>query len=133
MLCAMFFCKCRGSSVVSAGSAFARFSVYVCLGLIARFQTTELVCAKDVFFSTREKVGQVGTNVYYTPANQLLTPAGLQVELPGMRPQAIALSPDGKLLVTSGKMHDLVVIDPVSGEVLQRVAMPAGKEAEQAG
>jgi hypothetical protein len=40
-----------------------------------------------------------------TPFNQVLTPAGRQVELPGLRPQAIALSPDGRLLVTSGKTH----------------------------
>ncbi len=81
----------------------------------------------DPLFSTRERVGQVGTNRYYTPANQVLTPAGIQVELPGMRPQAIALSPDGRLLVTAGKTHDLVVIDPATGKVLQRVALPSDK------
>src|ERR1035438_3847957 len=66
----------------------------------------------DSRFSTKEHVGQTGANRYSTPANQILTPAGIQVELPGMRPQAIALSPDGRLLVTAGKTHDLVVIDP---------------------
>src|SRR5207249_1993999 len=58
--------------------------------------------------STTQVVGRIGTNRYYTPANQVLTPAGLQVSLPGMRPQGIALSPNGKLLVTAGKTHDLV-------------------------
>jgi len=81
-------------------------------------------------FVTRDKVGQIDTNTYYTPANQIVTPAGIHVELPGMRPQAIALSPDGKLLVTSGKTHELVVLNPVNGEVLQRVSMPASKERE---
>ena len=57
----------------------------------------------DSLFSTRDKVGEVGANRYYTPANQILTPAGIQVELPGMRPQAIALSPDRRVLVTAGK------------------------------
>ena len=71
----------------------------------------------DSLFSTREKVGQVGTNRYYTPANQVITPAGIQVELPGMRPQAIALSPNGRLLVTAGKTHDLVVMDPATGKI----------------
>jgi hypothetical protein len=47
--------------------------------------------------------GKISNNRYYTPANQILTPTGLQVELPGLRPQALALSPDGKILVTSGK------------------------------
>jgi len=54
-------------------------------------------------FSTKEVVGRLSTNRLYTPVNQMLTPAGLQIELPGLRPQALALSPDGKLLVTAGK------------------------------
>src|SRR5262249_59930032 len=57
------------------------------------------------------------------PVNQVLTPAGTQVQLPGMRPQVLALSPDGKLLVTSGK-HELVVIDPREGKALQSVPFP---------
>ena len=76
-------------------------------------------------FTRRETVGQLGTNRWYTPANQILTPAGLQVELPGMRPQALALSPNGKLLVTSGKTHDLVVIDPITGRIMQNVPLPS--------
>lgn len=59
------------------------------------------------------------------PVNQVLSPAGKQVDLPGMRPQAIALSPDGRLLVTSGKTHELVVLDPVTGALLQKVALPS--------
>ena len=41
-----------------------------------------------------------------------------------MRPQALALSPDGKLLVTSGKTHELVVIEPQSGRIVQHVPLP---------
>ena len=82
--------------------------------------------------STQDPVGEVGTNRYYTPANQLLTPAGVQVELPGMRPQALALSPDGRLLVTAGKTHDLVVLNPSSGAVLQRVPLPSEKDHDPA-
>ena len=81
----------------------------------------------ESLFLTREKVGQVGTNSYYTPVNQVVTPAGRQVELPGMRPQAIALSPNGRVLVTAGKTHNLVVLDPGTGEVLQRLALPSDK------
>jgi YVTN family beta-propeller protein len=84
----------------------------------------------DSLFSTRDKVGQVGANRYYTPANQVLTPAGIQVELPGMRPQAIALSPNGRLLVTAGKTHDLVVIDPTTGTILQHVPLPSEKASD---
>jgi YVTN family beta-propeller protein len=83
----------------------------------------------DTQFSTSERVGQIGANRYYTPANQILTPAGIQVELPGMRPQAIALSPNGRLLVTAGKTHDLVVMDPASGKIVQRVSLPASGDS----
>ncbi len=41
-----------------------------------------------------------------------------------MRPQALALSPDGKVLVAAGKTNDIVVLDPVSGEVIKRVELP---------
>jgi YVTN family beta-propeller protein len=77
-------------------------------------------------------VGQIGANRYSTPANQVLTPDGLQVELPGMRPQALALSPDGRLLVTAGKTHELVVLDPVSGQVRLRVPLPSEKDQDPA-
>ena len=81
-------------------------------------------------FTTREPVGRSGTNLLYTPTNQVLTPAGQQVELPGMRPQAISLSPNGRLLVTAGKTHDLVVLDPVTGAIRQRVPLPSDKARE---
>ena len=42
--------------------------------------------------------------------------------------QALALSPDGRLLVTSGQTNQLIVIDSFSGQILQRVPLPdAGK------
>jgi YVTN family beta-propeller protein len=80
---------------------------------------------------TCEKVGSAGPNRYYTPANQLLTPAGTQIELPTMRPQAIALSPNGRLLVTSGKTHDLVVVDPATGKILQHVPLPSDRNSDR--
>jgi YVTN family beta-propeller protein len=83
-------------------------------------------------YSTKEPVGQVGTNRWYTPANQVLTPAGRQVELPGLRPQALALSPDGRLLVTAGKTPELVVIEPPSGRILQHVALPSDSDRDPA-
>ena len=81
-------------------------------------------------FATREPVGRLGANRLYTPTNQVLTPAGQQVELPGMRPQALALSPNGRLLVTAGKTHELVVLDPVTGAIRQRVPLPSDKAVE---
>ena len=70
------------------------------------------------------QVGRWRDDVIVTPVNQLLTPYGKQVELAGMRPQALTLSPDGKLLLVAGKTNELVVVDPISGEVKQRVALP---------
>ena len=59
------------------------------------------------------------------PVGQVLTPAGIQVVLPGMRPQALALSPDGRLLAVSGKTPELVIVDPATGTVKQRVPLPS--------
>ena len=72
-----------------------------------------------------EIVGRLGTNSWLTPVNQIVTPAGRQVPLPNLRPQALALSPNGKLLVTSGRTAELVVVDPVTGDIRERVALPA--------
>jgi len=62
-----------------------------------------------------------------TPVNQIVRPAGTLVELPGMRPQALALSPDGRALVTSGLKRELVVLDPGPGKIVQRVPFPADR------
>jgi len=62
---------------------------------------------------------------YVLPTGQVLTPTGKQVALPELRPQALALSPDGQLLVTAGRTKYLVVVDPTTGAVLQTVRLPA--------
>ena len=61
------------------------------------------------------------------PVNQVVTPAGVQVELPGLRPQALALSPDGRLLITAGKTDELIVVDPATAAIRQRVRLPKTK------
>jgi YVTN family beta-propeller protein len=71
-----------------------------------------------------EPVGQRGTNRTVLPVNQVVTPLGVQVDLPGLRPQALALSPDGRVLITAGKTAELVVVDPASGAIRQRVPLP---------
>ncbi len=72
-----------------------------------------------------ETIGMKDENRSVVPVNQAVTPTGIQVLLPGLRPQAIALSPDGKLLAVSGKTHELVILDPATGEVRQKVPLPA--------
>src|ERR1035438_1267877 len=85
----------------------------------------------DDFDASTNAVGHVAGGLI-TPANQLVTPAGTLVELPGMRPQALALSPDGKILVTAGLTHELMVLDPATGKNLQHVAFPSDKAQEKA-
>jgi len=76
-------------------------------------------------FVTSEPVGIRGTNLFATPVHQILTPAGRQLELPELRPQAMALSPNGRWLAVSGKTAELLIVDPVSASVSQRIPMPA--------
>jgi DNA-binding beta-propeller fold protein YncE len=85
----------------------------------------------DNFDASTNAVGHVAGGLI-TPANQLVTPAGILVELPGMRPQALALSPDGKILVTAGLTHELVVLDPATGKISQHVTFPSDKAQEKA-
>ncbi len=78
---------------------------------------------------TTERVGRHGARIE-TPVHQVLTPHGKQVELPKLRPQAVALSPNGKLLAVSGKTSEVVLIDPATGKILQHVALPSDKTNE---
>jgi YVTN family beta-propeller protein len=71
-----------------------------------------------------DPVGRDGTRRVVLPINQIITPAGRQIELPKLRPQVLALSPDGKLLVTSGHQHNIVLLDPATGAVFQQVELP---------
>ena len=74
-----------------------------------------------------EAVGRTGGGRVVLPVNQVITPAGTQIELHGLRPQVLALSPDGNILVTSGKTHDLIVVDPVKQTIIQTVSLPDDK------
>ncbi len=98
------------------------FLALACLGLVKIYA--------DEFPATIAPVGHDATSLV-TPVNQIVTPAGTLVELPGMRPQALALSPDRKILVTAGLTHELVVVDPATGQILQHVAFPSDKANEQ--
>jgi DNA-binding beta-propeller fold protein YncE len=102
---------------------FIRFSLLAWAGF-----SSGAIFAGD-FAATTAPVGRNGETLI-TPANQIVTPAGVQIELPGMRPQALALSPDGKLLITAGITHELVAIEPASGTIRQRVALPPGNLLE---
>ena len=75
-------------------------------------------------------MGRAAVGRAVTPVNQVLTPVGRVVELPGLRPQGLALSPDGRLLIASGKASELVVVDPATGSIRQRVELPSEPPAE---
>jgi YVTN family beta-propeller protein len=80
-----------------------------------------------------ERVGRQADGRTVLPVNQVVTPLGRQVELPGMRPQALALSPDGRLLAISGKTAEVVILDPATGAVRQRVAIRTGSATSTPG
>jgi YVTN family beta-propeller protein len=108
-----------------------------CFCLLASFfmvDATRAAEAADNFDATAETVGPSHSefihNKFDTPVNQILTPAGRQVELPPMRPHALALSPDHSLLVTAGQLHQLIVISAQSGKLLQRVQLPSDQGLE---
>jgi YVTN family beta-propeller protein len=104
--------------------------IIISLGVLGVTIACPLVgCSLDRPRSQTAPVGQVSKNRYIIPTSQILTPAGQQICMPGLRPQAMALSPDGELLVTSGRNNQLYVIDPAAGKILQKVAMP-GDNAE---
>ena len=88
---------------------------------LALFYLSSPGTAAEMFEATTAAVGAAGTNRFVTPANQILTPAGMFISLPGLRPQVLALSPDGATLVTAGLTHELVALDPATGKILQRV------------
>ena len=62
-----------------------------------------------------EQVGRSSAGRVVTPVNQVVISAGQTVDLPGMRPQALAFSPDGRILVATGKTPEIIVMDPKRG------------------
>jgi len=110
----------RSWSPAGRGALTARLAA-VCLlasGAAARSQAPD----ED---SSAAVVGQRDDGAALTPVDQWITPLGRTVDLPEMRPQGLALAPDGSLLVTAGKTPDLVVIDPATGAILARVVPSA--------
>ena len=79
----------------------------------------------------KESVGNKPQARAVLPVNQVVTPYGMQLTLPGLRPQALALSPDGTLLVVAGKTHEIIVANAVTGEFREQVPLPAEEQEEQ--
>jgi len=79
----------------------------------------------------RDTVGKKGPGRTVLPVNQIATPVGIQLSLPGLRPQALALSPDGTFFVVAGKTHEIIVADAATGMIRQQVVLPAENQEEQ--
>jgi YVTN family beta-propeller protein len=109
-----------GKTLAIPASTLALATVCIWTATTAPAQTLDL----------SERVGSSSSNRFVLPVSQILTPAGTQVDLPDLRPQALALSPNGRLLVTSGKTSEIVVIDPSTGKILQRVPLPSDSANE---
>ncbi len=73
-------------------------------------------------------VGRHSDGTQTTPTNQTLTPEGVLVDLPGLRPQVLALSRDGAQIYTAGKTSELLVLAASDGAVLQRVPLPSDQQ-----
>src|SRR2546421_7856259 len=102
------------------------------LVLVVGFGCSMTKNKRPSFVSDASTVGRVDFSSYITPTGQLLTPAGEQIELPGMRPQALAFSPDGKVVATSGKTNSVVLIDLATGLILQRATLSTNRAEAKA-
>src|SRR5438067_1290066 len=70
----------------------------------------------------RLRVGLQPDGRVVVPTNQVLKPAGKNVTFPG-RPVDLAWTEDGSTLVVKN-MRDLVFLDPATGAVRQKLALP---------
>ncbi len=95
----------------------------LCILSTLALEAAQAAGASEDFAVTTETVGRHAGGLE-TPDNQRVTPAGILVELPGVRPNALALSPNAKILVTAGMTRQLIVLDPASGTILQNVPFP---------
>jgi YVTN family beta-propeller protein len=71
---------------------------------------------------SRLKVGPQPDGSVIVPTNQVLRPAGRQIEFPG-RPVDCALTDGGRTLVVKN-LQDLVFIDTASGQIRQTLSLP---------
>lgn len=93
-------------------------------GLIILAMATPAISQDSFPTLSQERIGAGSDQSIVLPVNQRLTPFGQQIQLPGLRPLVVAFAPKRHLIVTSGKTNELLVLDPISGQVQQRVDFP---------
>ncbi len=105
---------------------FFRGSIFCRSLILLLFICLFISCEKRPLDKEKEEpVGFRPDGSVVVPVNQILTPYGDQIQLPGLRPQDIAISPDGRLIAVSGKTSDLVLIDSADRKILQVVPFPS--------
>jgi DNA-binding beta-propeller fold protein YncE len=107
----------RVSSLVVAGALFAVAGVLESVG--QQPAATQPAPAKSGFDYDQARVGVLDDGRVVVPTNQVLSPAGWQVEFPG-RPTDLALSPDGRHLAVLNR-YNVVLIDVEKRAVVQTV------------
>jgi len=81
-----------------------------------------------LFPMDKERVGLTPEGRTILPVNQILQPYGQQLPLPGLRPLGLAISPNEKIVVVTGKTSELWVIDPAAVKIIQKVPFPSEKQ-----
>ena len=128
MLCFRFaFVRERGRitglPLVLMSYGLLRNPALVCVGVLC------FLCGSCQEMGYREApasalVGRLEVNRWILPTGQLLSPVGRQVELPGLRLQAIALSPDAHLLAIGSNQSNVSIVDTLSGTEVGKVPLP---------
>ncbi|MCR4396188.1 MAG: phosphoesterase [Candidatus Saccharicenans sp.] len=103
------------------------FSTIVCFILVMLIPGCR---EENVSGPGQEKVGVDFSGRMVVPVNQVIEPYGQQLQLPGLRPQGLAFSPDGKLVAVSGKSSELLIIDPVGLRIRQKLPLPPESQNE---
>ena len=81
--------------------------------------------------SAAEKVGKLAEGRWLLPTGQIIAPAGRQIDLAGIRPQALTLSPNGKFLAVAGSSKDVLIFDSATGQEISRTTMPGDAKAAE--
>ncbi len=110
--------------------ASRRLNRFFGLLILLTFSFSGISCPEKTSVKEEEPVGVRPDGSALVPVNQVLTPFGCLVQLPGMRPQGLAISPDGRLVAVSGKTPDLVILDALDLKILQRISLPSENQTE---
>ncbi|MEQ1827388.1 MAG: bifunctional YncE family protein/alkaline phosphatase family protein [Pirellula sp.] len=107
-----------------------KISVFLCIALT---QSSFNSIAGNAFAqeaTNTRALTSVGTETVNS-LSQIVTPAGYKIDMPGMRPQVIGLTPNNKFIVTSGKTNKLVVINAEDRAVTQSVEFPSQDQTSE--